>query len=317
MKRLVLWMMCVLLFIGCKTGDGEKPIIEEPPVEAPEPLGVGYSVPITGINAAKMEYAKSVGIGYVETSGTGTFFDDNRNFKKSDSEATSIMRNAKKAADDAGVVIWSTHMAFSEKMDLSTINEDDRKKVVAAHIKLIEYLAILKPKYILFHPSYYLDPPNQRDLRKNQLIKSVTELNVAIQAIGSTMVIENMLGPELMSGTRERPLMRSVEETVEIFRRLPSTVYSAIDMNHIKNPEILIRAMGKRLKSVHIADGTGKAENHWFPCSGQGENDWTEILKALDEVGYSGPFLYESDYNDEKDLVQCYQTLYNKFINSK
>ncbi|MEC3880521.1 sugar phosphate isomerase/epimerase family protein [Parapedobacter sp. 10938] len=64
-------------------------------------------------------------------------------------------------------------------------------------------------------------------------------------------------------------------------------------MNHIKHPERLIRALGKRLKHVHIADGTGDAENHWLPCSGKGNNDWPAILAALDEAGYAGPFMYE------------------------
>ncbi len=81
-----------------------------------------------------------------------------------------------------------------------------------------------------------------------------------------------MLGFDLLvDAKRERPLMRTVEEAVELMNRLPEDIYSAIDMNHIKYPEKLILAMGKRLKSVHIADGTGKQENHFFPCSGQGQ----------------------------------------------
>src|SRR5690606_32506765 len=102
-------------------------------------------------------------------------------------------------------------------------------------------------------------------------LKSATELDAAVREIGSTMVIENMLGPALTVGAdRERPLMRTVDETVELFQRLPSTVYLAVDMNHIKNPENLIRALGNKLRTVHVADGTGEAENHYYPCSGEG-----------------------------------------------
>ena len=314
MKKLVLLMICVLFFSSCSSDKKEVPIIE-PPKEVPEPLKVGYQVAVTRFTTEGMKYAKSVGIEFVEASAMNAFFDDNGNFTKSDAEARSIMTNAKKAADEAGVKIWSIHMAYSEGMDLSRINEDERKHVVAGHKKLLEYLAILEPEVVLFHPSYYL-APNQRDMRKSQLIKSANELDEAVRAIGATMVLENMLGPELMSGQRERPLMRTVEETVEIFSRLPNSIQLAVDMNHIKNPENLIRAMGKRLKTVHIADGTGRAENHWFPCSGEGENNWLAILTALDEVGYSGPFLYESAFEDEKDLVDCYNSLYNNFINN-
>jgi len=309
-----LFMAAALLLLGCKSDSTGGPVKEEPK-EVPKPLAVGYSVGLTGITADKMSKAKAAGIEYVEAAGTNAFFDENRNFSKTDAEANSIMTAAKKAADNNGIKVWSVHMPYSEYMDLSTINEASRQKVVAGHKKLLQHLKVLQPKVILFHPSYYLDPPNQRDQRKSQFIKSAVELNDAVQAIGAIMVVENMLGPELMSGTRERPLMRTVEETVEIFKRLPASIYSAIDMNHIKNPENLIRAMGKRLKSVHIADGTGRAENHYFPCSGEGENNWLEILRALNEVGYEGPFVFESAYESEKELADCYRTLYSNFIN--
>lgn len=318
-KSSFLILLGILFFTSCSsddTGIEKDPDKEPPKTEIPAPLKIGNSVPLGSVKSEKMKYSKSVGIDYIEMSGLGGFFDTNRSFTKSDTEATSLMQVAKKATDDADIEIFSIHMPFSEQMDLSTIDEENRKRVVNGHLKLLEFIKILKPKIILFHPSYYLDPPNQRDMRKSQFIKSAKELDVAVRNIGATMVVENMLGPDLMAGNRERPLLRTVEETVEIFNRLPNTINLAVDMNHIQNPEILIRKMGKRLKSVHIADGTGKAENHWFPCSGQGSNDWIEILKALDEVGYTGPFMYECAYDDEKDLVNCYKSLYEQFVKS-
>ncbi len=205
-------------------------------------------------------------------------------------------------------------MPFGANLDLSLVNETNRRDVVAKQGRLVELLEILEPKIILFHPSYYLGL-NERDLRKAQLIKSAKELNEVVKSINATMVIENMLGPELLKDeNRERPLLRTVQETIEIMNRLPNSIGSAVDMNHIKNPEELILAMGSRMKSVHIADGTGKHENHYFPCSGKGQNDWTLILAALDKAGYRGPFMYESAYDDEKDLMVCYKMLYNNYL---
>jgi hexosaminidase len=74
--------------------------------------------------------------------------------------------------------------------------------------------------------------------------------------------------------------------------------------------------MGSRLKSVHIADGDGEDERHYFPCSGQGKNDWIAILAALDKVGYKGPFMFESKYENVKSFKECYRTLYQNYINS-
>lgn len=313
MKIQVLATLCLILFFSCKADKGPQAPTPRP-IEKPVPLELGYSVGITSITDAKMKKAKQAQIKFVEAAGMNLFFDDNRYFTKSHEEATKIMQQAKEAAAANGIQIWSVHMPYSAHMDLSLIDEDQRKEVVAAHKKLLEYLRILQPSVILFHPSYYLNPPNQRDRRKSQMIKSAIELNDAVKEIGAIMVLENMLGPELMAGNRERPLMRTVEETVEIFDRLPADIYSAIDMNHIKNPEKLVLAIGKRLKTVHIADGTGRAENHFFPCSGEGENNWNDILIALHRVGYEGPFLFESAYNDEQSLADCYKKLYDNFI---
>lgn len=314
MKKIFVLLTGALL-CAC-TPEGSKDLQEREPQagKAPEPLAVGYATSIQNFTPEKLTYAKSAGIDYVEASGLGLFVDGDRNFKMQDEEIKEILSRAKKAADEAGINIWSVHMPFGAHIDLSLTDEAHRLQVVALHKKLLGFLDILDPEIILFHPSYYLGL-NERDRRKSQLIKSATTLNEAVQAIDARMVIENMLGFELMKDEhRERPLMRTVEECVEIMNRLPESIYSAIDMNHIKDPEKLIRAMGSRLKSVHIADGTGKAENHFFPCSGEGGNDWVAILSALHEAGYEGPFMYESDYKDEKDLTACYATLYQEFI---
>jgi|SRR5699024_11104383 len=302
-----------LLMSGCNTRN-YKDSNDNKVLNIPKPFKIGYSVSINSITPEKLNYAKSVGIDHIELSGINSFFNKNGNFVDSDDEIEKKINKVKRVLDETDINVWSVHMAFSQYMDLSTIWEEDRQMVVAKHKKLLLFLEILEPEFILFHPSYYLDPPNQRNTRKSQLLKSAKELNKAVQRMGGTMVLENMLGPKLMKGDRERPLMRTIEETVEIFNHLPDSIFLAIDMNHIKSPERLIRAMGNRLKTVHIADGRGKAENHYFPCSGEGENNWMEILTALYEVGYSGPFMYESAYEDEIDMVTCYESLYTKFI---
>jgi hexosaminidase len=281
----------------------------------PKRLRLGYSIPIDKITPESMTYAKANGIDCIETF-LGPYVDTARNFKFTDEEITAKLKAAKKAADDAGIQIWSVHMLFGKHIDISFPDEVERQKVMELHKKILSFCTILKPKLILFHPSWYLGL-NERDVRKSQMIKSANEMNKVVKAMNATMVIENMLGPALLvDAKRERPLCRTVEETVEIMNKLPNDIYSAIDLNHIKNPEKLILAMGARLKTLHVSDGTGKAENHFFPCSGQGQNDWVAILAALNTVKYNGPFMYECAYKDAKDFKPCYDTLYQSFIQS-
>lgn len=312
-KRIVVIACLFILTMACSSDKDTEIVRPELEVPMPDKLKVGYSLSVNQFNDEKLSYAKSVGIDYVEAAAITSLFNSNGQINKTDAQLEKLFTDGKAALDKNGVEVWSIHMAYGQNIDISVIDEGNRKDVVERHKKVLNYIKLLKPKYILFHPSYYLEP-NQRDLRKNQLIKSLIELDEYVRSIGSTLVVENMLGPELMSGERERPLMRTVEECQEIFKRLPSTIGLAVDMNHIAQPEKLIRAMGDRLKTVHIADGSGRAENHYLPCSGLGANNWVEILKALDEVNYEGVFMYECDYNDEKELVQCYDSLFHNYV---
>ena len=273
-------------------------------------LQLGYSTSVTNITVSKMKAAKAAGVDVLEVSINGFIHKDSLTFLKPIEEIENICKAAKIAADAAGVKIWSIHMPFSKDIDLSLMDENKRRAVVHLHKQVIQLVKLLSPEVILFHPSYFLGL-DERESRKKQLIASATELNKEVKKIGATMVIENMTGFELVmkDGKRERPLMRSVEETVELFNRLPKDIYSAIDLNHIAAPEKLILALGSRVKTLHVADGFGKAENHFFPCDGLGGNDWAAIMTALKKVDYKGPFMYESKPKDISGYKECYLKL--------
>lgn len=286
---------------------------------APKPLKVGYSVSINSITPKNMSYAKSVGISCINVS-LNPLVDKQGNINLSDSAIKELVNQVKKDAADAGIEISAFHMPFGEHVDLSLIDETARQKVVALHKKLLHLCAPLKPHIVLFHPSWYLSL-NEREEHIHQMVKSTIELNKAVKDIGAMTVIENMTGPELYVESKgvkyERPLCRTVEETMQIMSKLPADVYAAVDMNHILHPEKLILALGNRLKFVHIADGDGAHELHYLPCSGKGMNDWTAILAALYQAGYQGPFMYECHYKDVKELTECYEQLYKQFITEK
>ncbi|MGJ7031428.1 TIM barrel protein [Niabella hirudinis] len=298
----------ILLLLSCKLSYAQPGF--------PKPLRLGFNIGLDKITPEEMRAAKAAGIDCIEI-GMGGIADTARNFIKSDETCMAIAQRAKKAAEEAGIQIWSVHMPYGKNIDLSLGNEADRKAVVALQTRILKYVAVLNPHIVLFHPSWFLNR-NERALRKKQLVQSVGELNPLVKQQGAIMVIENMLGPELEHGpVRERPLLRTVEEAVEVMNLLPHDVYSAIDLNHIKYPERLILAMGSRLKTLHVADGTGREENHYFPCNGKGENNWVAILQALDQVHYDGPFLYESHSKNVADYRSCYQSLYAAAFGSR
>ncbi len=272
---------------------------------------VGISMGVQHLNLKKAKQLKSAGIDCIETNLTAYMRKDSLQFKLSDEEIIAKLTAAKKAADAAGLEIWSIHMPYGKNTDISLIDNEKRKIVIDFHKKVLGFVAILNPKIILFHPSYYLGL-DERENRTTQLVSSAKELNKAVKKIGATMVIENMLGPELLvkqNGNQERPLMRTVVEAEAIFKKLPKDVYAAVDLNHIAKPEEILKALGKRVKTIHVADGEGKAERHYFPCDNKGENDWKAIISTLSSIGYKGPFMYESTTKDITQYKKCYDSL--------
>lgn len=271
---------------------------------------IGFSIGANALTKKKLQQISDAGIDCIETGLTAYINKDSLTFKLPEAEMLKKMREIKQAANETGVEIWSIHMPYGKEIDISFVEEGRRSKVVAFHQQVLKYVAILKPKIILFHPSYYLGL-NEREMRIEQLVKSVGELNSRVKAIKATMVVENMLGPALLvsKGDQERPLLRTVEECVDIFKLLPDDVYAAVDLNHIAQPEQLLMALGMRVKTLHVADGDGKAERHYFPCDAKGQNNWEAVFNALDKINYKGPFMYESATHDLTAYKACYSKL--------
>lgn len=283
----------------------------------PRRLKVGTSIPFQNITPEKMRHAKSVGIDYIEVGLAGIKVNDTGTSYaiQNENEVIQQLQQVKKAADDAGVTIWSVHMLAGSQFEICKANEQERRKVVDLQKRVVVNLvSVLHPKIVLFHPSFFI-PKDERELRMRQLIKSSKELDTAVKSIDATMVLENMND----ASDQHIVLMQTTKDIVETFNLLPDDIYSAIDLNHINHPEQVIRVLGKRVKTLHVSDGTGIQEEHWFPCSGKGVNNWVAILSALNDTGYSGPFMFEvkaSEYSDFRDLTSCYDKMYSDYVSS-
>ncbi|MDR2283980.1 MAG: sugar phosphate isomerase/epimerase [Sphingobacterium sp.] len=276
---------------------------------------IGYSIDFKKITLEKMRYAKSVGIDYIELAGVSSILDKELNLKGTKSGWKIKVDSLKGILDAAGIKVWSIHMPFSKDLDLSLVDEVARQKVIQTQLAVAEVFSPAQPQIMLFHPSYFLGN-NEREARINQLVRSVDELYLGLERYDVQMVVENMLGPNLTMGDRERPLLRTVEECQLVFRRFPEKVGIAVDMCHIANPEKLLLAFGQRVKTLHVSDGNGQAELHYLPCNKKGENDWTAIFAALDKINYEGVFMYECKYSDERELTDCYDELRKQYVNS-
>lgn len=223
----------------------------------------------------------------------------------------------REAADSAGIRIWSIHMPYSmpggETADPSETDERLRLAHENRYRRLIKCVEPLGPSYILFHPSGSYLPEGERPARMKACVRTISNLRADAKAIGASIIVENLRGPRLSRGKGlERGLGRTVEEMTELMRIMPDDVYAVVDLNHIEHPEQLLRTLGSRVKSLHVCDSDGERDRHWLP--GRGHNDWTQILAALNEIGYDGPWLYELKKDQVKnysDLKEAYERILN------
>ena len=121
--------------------------------------------------------------------------------------------------------------------------------------------------------------------------RSQEEIRKAIpvaQELGVVIAIENVWNQFLLS-----PL--EAARYVDEFQS-PSVGWH-FDIGNIINygwPEQWIRILGKRIHQLHIKEYSRKRRDKEGPGAGfgveflEGDNDWPAIMKALDEIGYSG-----------------------------
>ena len=309
MKSLKTALLLLVLVIGVPAFAGQP---------APR-LKVGSSSgifgPVSNWTYETFAEAKKAGIDAIEISASKLFLDKGMT---DDKQIEARCRQLKRDLKRAGIEIWSVHMPYGKEIDISQTDEAVRQKSVELNRRVLRFCRILSPRIVLFHPSWYLGR-GERDARIAQLVRSVGELLPDAKKIGAEMVIENMLGYELVKDENyERPLNRTVEEVVHIMSLMPKEVNAAVDTNHIDNPELLIKALGTRVKTIHISDGDGRNECHELPWHGRGDNDWVAVLKALyEDAHYKGIFMYEVRKAEFPELKACYDKMYEQYVQSK
>ena len=204
--------------------------------------------------------------------------------------------NIKRLADKYGITLNSLHLPFKDHGGIShdISNPELYKEAIEDHKRLISRGAEIGVKVFVLHPSSGKTLSAERGLCMDICKKSLSELAEYADTLGSVIAVENM--------THEC-LGNTIDEFEELVRSNPK-LRVCFDTNHLlhENPGEFIRRFDKKIVTLHVSDCDLLDEQHNMP--GEGEVDFPEILRALAEVGYEGPWLYEVSYKcprPEKD----------------
>ncbi|HAZ18895.1 MAG TPA: hypothetical protein DCY75_01815 [Clostridiales bacterium] len=111
---------------------------------------------------------------------------------------------------------------------------------------------------------------------------------------------------------------RSVESLMEVVNRVQDNHLGiCLDTSHLnlsdRNPGHFIRTAGTKLKALHISDNDYCTDQHMMPF-GRGNVDFTEVVKALREVGYGG--IYNLEILGERKCPMKIKEMKLEFIRS-
>ena len=112
-------------------------------------------------------------------------------------------------------------------------------------------------------------------------------------------------------------LGKNSDEVIELISAHPD-LKVVFDTNHLlsQDPIEFIKKVGKSIVSTHVSDYDKIDEKHWLP--GEGSADFYAIASALEEIGYTGPWLYEVLlYNTERRVRSRNINVYDIVRNAK
>ena len=126
--------------------------------------------------------------------------------------------------------------------------------------------------------------PGEVDTRKGYFLDSMAAIIERLRSYNLTLAVENDPG--------EISYIRELKDIVDSHGGGDAGI--CLDIGHANiggDPADAVREIGEAIVSVHASDNDGSSDSHLTP--GKGEVDWKRVIKALDEVGFSGPFVYE------------------------
>ena len=181
-----------------------------------------------------------------------------------------------------GLELWSIHLPFSEKWDLSRENAEE---ALGDFEELIKAASRADISVAVLHPSFEPVLPEERAQRMIYAKKNIKLLNEAAKDMGVVLALENL--PRTCLGNCSKEMLDLLQSTDTKF--IFDTNHSLLEENSSFLSFMIDQ--GYCPVSLHISDYDFSDERHELP--GYGKNKWNEILDILKKAGYQGPALYE------------------------
>ena len=209
--------------------------------------------------------------------------------------------------DSSGLKVWSVHMPYSKKIDISLVDSVKRAAALNYVKDMMRVSAVFQPQRIILHPSGEPVSPDERAERIAYSHASIGELAPIAKEMGAVLCVENL--PRTCLGKNGEEMMALINGYDD--------VCLCFDVNHLlyQSHEDFLRVVPKdKIQAVHISDYDFADERHLLP--GVGKIDWAPLWKAIRAKGYNGPMMFEC-YGKPSELAAARDILTGKVVPEK
>ena len=188
-------------------------------------------------------------------------------------------------AESHGINIWSLHLPFAprELIDISAVEKEKRNKTTDYLSELIKMGGSIGADKFVIHPSSEPITESERREKLKCAKESLSKLADVAERFNAVICVEDLPRTCLGNSADEMKFLTEEDERLRI----------CFDTNHITadKPENVIRELKNKIVTLHVSDFDFVDEKHWIP--GDGEINWSEVVKALKDIKYNGVWMYE------------------------
>ncbi len=192
-------------------------------------------------------------------------------------------------ADKAGMELWSYHLPFCGVLNIGALQWDIKYITQYTHKTLIEQAARIGIKNFVVHASSEPIADEDREKVIDLTKYSIKFLCDVAESVGGVMCFENVPRSCITHNAEEMRELMDYDPRARI----------CFDVNHLNyeygsDHKKFMELCGDRIHTLHVSDYNLGDEQHLFP--GEGKINWNELVTMLEEVDYSGPFMYEGGF---------------------
>lgn len=198
--------------------------------------------------------------------------------------SASKLAGTKKACDAAGVEITSVLVQMPANGNLLSLDPRERQLRCSSVVRALEIAEGLQAGAVLLNPGQ-LDPGGTYDEAWEYAMEALRGLAGDAEKKQTAICLENVWNKFLLS---PKEMSQFVDEVASEWF---GVYLDTANMMEYGYPEQWVRALGSRIKRVHLKDYARKSRS--FVNLLDGDTDWPVVISELRKTGYDSALLHE------------------------